>query len=74
MPPTSDKRGENPYETNWIKIAPRPEWDDPAYWLAARSCNELLYDDSGFVAICKEPYGIEHSHSDGIELLAVQYV
>jgi len=35
---TKDK-GDNPYEANWIKIAPRPAWNDPEYW---KECHGLV--------------------------------
>lgn len=29
-----------------------------------RYCNQLLYGESGFVARCLQPFGMEHSHHD----------
>lgn len=32
-----------------------------------KTCNELLFDNTGVpCAICQEPFGWEHSHSDGV--------
>ena len=36
---TSKDKGDNPYETNWIKIAPRPEWERADYW---KECHGLV--------------------------------
>jgi len=35
-----DNKGDiNPYEANWVKIAPRPEWYRPDYW---KECHGLV--------------------------------
>jgi hypothetical protein len=36
----------------------------------AQDCNEVLYDrDGNKRAICKEKWGTEHSHYDGLDII-----
>lgn len=41
MPAAGDS---NPWEEQWVKLAPRPEWENPEHWLGARGVMTAAFD------------------------------